>query len=379
MQARGLVKITGLADASSAVLTQLQALPELRGAGCFTDYRDLLAAGNLDAVVISAPIPLHYETTLAALKRGLFIFLEKPPVPLLSQLEALIAADAEGRVMVAFQHIYSELIHNLKRELLAGRAGKLLSITAHGLWPRPSAYYQRAGWAGQVKWHGRPVLDGPCTNAMAHYLNVVFHLAGDKPDSFAIPSEVVGEAYRARPGLPSYDTGCLTGSFDSGIRFFLGFTHAASGNSPVEIRICGDRETLSIGNDCQTLKSKDGSLTQENNPADNLRHAFLAFATGDSSRNRTPLRAMRAYVLATNLMFLSSGGIHTIPPGHVRPVEPETDRAIFEIENIASHLRQCADQVVPLCKTSAPWAKKTPSLAASRFSEEEMALVMHLS
>lgn len=379
LQAQGLVKITGLADSSPAVLDALQALPELRGTRCFIDYRDLLAAGDIDAVVISAPIHLHQEITLAALERGLFILLEKPPVPLLSQLEELIAADTEGRVMVAFQHVYSGLIQRLKREIVAGRAGRLFSISAQGLWPRPTAYYRRCGWAGQLEWRAQPVLDGPCTNALAHYVNIVLYLAGGDSAAFATPTEVVGEAYRARPDLPTYDTGCLTGSCDSGIRFFIGFSHAASDLSPVEITIRGTTETLSLLDDCETLRSGDGSLARGNDGRDSLWRAFLAFAEGDRTQNKTPLQATRAYVLATNLMFLSSGGIHTIPLKYVHPVAAGTDDAIFAIENIAPLFRQCAAQIAPLCQAAAPWAKKTPLIAPSHLSEDKLMAVLRLA
>jgi len=379
LQAEGLVQITAMADPSAAVVDALQARPELNRVRCFTEYRDMLAAGNLDAVVVSAPISFHREITLAALDRGLFILLEKPPVPLLSQLEELVVADPGSRVMVAFQHIYSGLIHRLKQDVAAGDAGRLLSISAHGLWPRTTGYYQRSGWAGQLEWNGKPVLDGPCTNACAHFVNIALYLAGDKLETFAMPSEVTGETYRARPGLPGYDTGCLTGTFAGGARFFIGFSHAVSTSSPVQIHIRGEKKTLCLLDDCETLRSGDGVLTKGDDGRDSMRRAFLAFAGGDRTQNRTPLHAMKAYVLATNMMFLSSGGIHTIPGEYVRAIDPETDRAIFAIENIASIFQECSSQFAPFYATSAPWAKKSHSIASPHFSEATMKLMLGMS
>ncbi len=108
--------------------------------------------------------------------------------------------------------------------MVAGRIGQILSISAHGLWPRTTAYYKRSTWAGQLAWQRRPVLDGPCTNAFAHFINLVLYLAGSAESQFAMPVQLTGEAYRARPGLPSYDTGCLAGSLENEIRFFIGFS-----------------------------------------------------------------------------------------------------------------------------------------------------------
>jgi predicted dehydrogenase len=378
LQAQELVKITALADPSPAILKALIELPELKGARCFLDYWDLLAMRELDAVVICAPIPFHEEMTLAALARDLFILLEKPPVPLLSQLERLIAADANGRVMVAFQHIYSDLIGNLKQELVAGRIGQILSISAQGIWPRLTAYYRRSAWAGQLAWRGQAVLDGPCTNAFAHYINLVLYLAGDKEDLFAMPVQLAGEAYRARPDFPTYDTGCLTGSLESDVRFFIGFSHAASDLCPVEIRIWGTDGELCLMEATETSQSGGIRLIRWDEGRETLRRAFIAFASGDASKNKTPLCAMKAYLLATNLMLFPSGGIHQISDEHVHSLAAGTENGVFAVEKIDAFLAQSARQIAPLCQTPEPWAQKTPSLLASSFSEAELIQTLRL-
>ena len=44
----------------------------------FTDYREMLDAGNLDAVIISTPEDQHHPMTMAALENGLHVLCEKP-------------------------------------------------------------------------------------------------------------------------------------------------------------------------------------------------------------------------------------------------------------------------------------------------------------
>ncbi|HJZ45700.1 MAG TPA: Gfo/Idh/MocA family oxidoreductase, partial [Roseiflexaceae bacterium] len=44
----------------------------------FTDYRDMIARGNLHALVISTPDDLHYPITMDALDAGLHVLCEKP-------------------------------------------------------------------------------------------------------------------------------------------------------------------------------------------------------------------------------------------------------------------------------------------------------------
>src|SRR5262252_6542005 len=44
----------------------------------FTDWRAMLDASRLDAVLIATPHNLHFETARAALEQGLHVLLEKP-------------------------------------------------------------------------------------------------------------------------------------------------------------------------------------------------------------------------------------------------------------------------------------------------------------
>jgi predicted dehydrogenase len=66
----------------------------------FDGYAPLLDAGNLDAVVISAPAATHAEITIAALDTGLHVFVEKPLCITLADADRIIAArDRAQRVV----------------------------------------------------------------------------------------------------------------------------------------------------------------------------------------------------------------------------------------------------------------------------------------
>jgi predicted dehydrogenase len=74
-------------DHADTTLTALcrRSRPELERMGqafgvnsLFTDYRELLASGTVDGVLICSPHDLHYEHTKAALEGGLPVLLEKP-------------------------------------------------------------------------------------------------------------------------------------------------------------------------------------------------------------------------------------------------------------------------------------------------------------
>jgi predicted dehydrogenase len=69
-------------------------------AGLHADYRGLLEAGGLDALVVCSPAGTHAEVVLAALDAGLHVFVEKPMCITLADADAIIAArDRAGKVV----------------------------------------------------------------------------------------------------------------------------------------------------------------------------------------------------------------------------------------------------------------------------------------
>src|SRR3954453_4128254 len=55
-----------------------------------TDYRQLLADSELDAVVVATPVATHYEFARAALEAGKHVLIEKPFASSVREAESLI-------------------------------------------------------------------------------------------------------------------------------------------------------------------------------------------------------------------------------------------------------------------------------------------------
>lgn len=368
-QAKGRISIRALADPAPMALAAFAS--QLPRAETFLDYREMLERAELDAVVICAPIHAHKEIALRAVQRDLHVLLEKPPVPLFSDLKELIAADRHCRVMVAFQHIYKPLARRMKEAVARGEIGRPIAISAHGLWPRPSEYYERSSWAGELFLGGQPVLDGPCTNAMAHFLNSLFFLAGREPAEFARPESLSGEAYRARP-VASYDVGAVRGTLERGMRFSALFSHAVAEKTPVRISIVGTEGEVELRDDATRYRDPSGEIFSGSDGRDELRQAFLSFVEGEAEKNLTGLSAMEPYLLATNLMFQSSGGIHTIAPGFVEVHQPGTPDAIYAVRGLRELFRSSSERMNSFREIGMPWALKPRVISASDFNESQM-------
>ncbi len=313
LEAEGLVRLVCVADPDSERLAEIRRKLESSGVRWHLDNQSLLAKETeLDAVAIAAPIHLHFEITAAAIARGLFVYLEKPPVPLIQQLRELIAMDVGKRVAVGFQLVNSSPVQQLKLWRTQGALGEIKTIRVHGCSPRSPDYYARTPWAGKMVFDGKPVFDGPATNALSHWLHNIMYLGAERINEFALPVTIQAEMYRARP-IESYDTICLRGRLDSGVSFHHAVTHATETSLPCRLEMIGSKgRAWTI--EGQVLAQSDlglpATVALQPNPFLETWREFVRFARGEKPRVATHLENTQGYVLATNAALLSSSGIY---------------------------------------------------------------------
>jgi predicted dehydrogenase len=96
------------------------------GAQVFTDYRQLINSGELDAVIIAAPDDLHYEMTVAALDAGLHVLCEKPLAgnAVLARELHKRAVSARVKHMVLFTWRWQPLWRYIKHLVETGYIGR---------------------------------------------------------------------------------------------------------------------------------------------------------------------------------------------------------------------------------------------------------------
>ncbi|WP_033220051.1 Gfo/Idh/MocA family protein [Kitasatospora phosalacinea] len=97
----------------------------------FTDHREMLAAGGLDAVVVTVPNDLHLAVCRDALRAGLPVCVEKPLALRAAEGAELAALAAERRVplFTAFHRRYNASVREL-RAALARHPSPVRSVTA---------------------------------------------------------------------------------------------------------------------------------------------------------------------------------------------------------------------------------------------------------
>lgn len=321
-----------MADPADKHLADIKRALESRGVRWYLDYVSLLERETkLDAVAVAAPIHLHMEITVAAIAHDLFVYLEKPPVPLIQQLDALRALDVHKKIAVGFQLVNSQPVQQLKRWVMQGALGKTQNLCVYGSSPRTAEYYARAPWAGKMIFDGKPVFDGPATNALSHWLHNIMYLAGGEMDEFGLPVDIEAELYRVRP-IESYDLICIRGHTESDAGFQYVVTHAAEKVVPCKLEVVGSKGRAWITENGAVVGNDLGLSTSACICADPFLESwrqFVQFARGEESRVTTHLEDTRGYVLATNAALASSEGIHGAVEGssHEMRITHELDLA----------------------------------------------------
>jgi predicted dehydrogenase len=142
-------RVTALCDLDSQQIDRVNRDLPAKASG-YTDYRELIADRNVDAVIIVAPNFLHRDMALAALRAGKDVLVEKPLA--LTCREAKEVADEarrSGRIMaVGMQRRYAQPDARILELVQSGRIGKveLIVYAEHrGDWNPNSWKYTDSG------------------------------------------------------------------------------------------------------------------------------------------------------------------------------------------------------------------------------------------
>ena len=98
----------------------------------WTDYEEMIAQSDLDAVMIATPLSTHFDLARKALKRGKHVFVEKPFCASTEQgLELIALAESKQRCLaVGHTFVFSPPVIKIKEILDRGELGKLFYISS---------------------------------------------------------------------------------------------------------------------------------------------------------------------------------------------------------------------------------------------------------
>ena len=143
----------------------------------YTDYYEMLETEELDAVHIATPHYLHAPMTIAAFKKDIDVFLEKPMCINIEQIKEMLEAEknSKARACVCFQNRFNP--STLTAKSIVEEDGGALSAYGTVIWQRTAPYYTESGWRGTYATEGGGVM----INQAIHTLDLLCQFMG-KPE-----------------------------------------------------------------------------------------------------------------------------------------------------------------------------------------------------
>jgi predicted dehydrogenase len=96
---------------------------------------DVFKDSSIDAVIISTPVSTHYQLTIAALKAGKHVLVEKPMATSVAEVEQIetLANKKKLVAMVGHTFLYNTAVRYIKKMIDSGELGEIRYIYSHRL------------------------------------------------------------------------------------------------------------------------------------------------------------------------------------------------------------------------------------------------------
>jgi predicted dehydrogenase len=331
-----------------------------------TDQMIKSVKGIADVIYLPVPIHKHFSLTTKCMDAGFDIFLEKPPVATIQDLDELAryASKRGKRIPVAFQYLYSEIVQELKKRIVEGRYGRVKRVRGMAGWPRFDTYYNRSEWAGKLRINGDWVLDGTINNPLAHMLSDELYLASMKPGAMAEPVSVQAELYHGHD-IESEDTSSLRIMTDKGVEILFNASLCSDAKMDPFVIIECEKAKIEYTGFCKaTIMLKNGEVDRINDDNEKRINMLVKLAEHYESGLPYPvvLETCRPFTLVVNGAFESCGYPHPIDKEYLscREQSDSNGGTIKTVIKDIDHILRVAHENGKLfSEVGAAWAKKS--------------------
>ena len=326
----GRAEIVAISRRNADRLAQAQA--ELQIPAAYTDWREMLDKCQLDAVVVSTPPNTHAEPTVAALERGLHVFVEKPIAltPADAQRMEAAAVAADRILTVGYNARGMGSWRTIARLLSQNAIGSLcqVSVTAcmdlRFIWRgmalpeetqnvfASSAYYSDV--FGRDNWRTQPdvVGGGMFGDVGSHIQDIALWLADGTPTQVACFAHSTGS-----PAILS-----ALAHLDNGVLLSLAFNDAVAGGETLRpfysrgrMTFYGDRGQITadwtkmMSTEAEQIwLEQEGARTQAESEFESVHPATVFVATVlDGVLNICPAHEAARAVAMTSAAYRSAG------------------------------------------------------------------------
>lgn len=207
---------------------------------------DLLADGDVKAVVIATPHYLHSPLAVEAARAGKHVLTEKPMACTLAGADAMIEAAGEAGVKLAvlLPMRLSSAIRKMREMVRGGALGRVVAVKLHCMSDKP-AHYWEGGFTGRVRSEWRKFLDtsggGILIMNMVHNIDAMIFMID--PD----PERIYAEYGTFRTPVEVEDFISFVMRLKGGAIVSFDASSAAPGREAFGDRIYGEKGQIAIG------------------------------------------------------------------------------------------------------------------------------------
>lgn len=161
-------EVIGFADVERERALQFS---KIYGGHAYTSMEDLIDKMSPDILHICTPHYLHVPMSIAALKKGIHVFQEKPAAISFAEYNDLKLAAKESKAYLAicYQNRYNDSTQAAFNYINTHKSGRLLGGRAFLTWDRDETYYSGSTWRGHFRTEGGGVL----INQAVHTLDLL--------------------------------------------------------------------------------------------------------------------------------------------------------------------------------------------------------------
>lgn len=192
--------VVGGADIS---VDKLEAFRHQHGGAPYTttDYRELLARSDVDAIAVTSPDFLHEEHAVAALEAGKHVFCEKPLAITIAGCDHILEAWRQHghRLMVGFNMRYMNIFRTMKEIVDSGAIGEIKAVWVRHFVGQGSNFYYHDWHATRQNTTSLLLQKGSHDIDMIHWITGRYttrtaafgsldFFGGDKPNDLTCPA-----------------------------------------------------------------------------------------------------------------------------------------------------------------------------------------------
>ncbi|HEX6985693.1 MAG TPA: Gfo/Idh/MocA family oxidoreductase [Planctomycetaceae bacterium] len=224
-----------------AVAKARESAPDAAVAGSFAELLDR----DLDGVVIATPSALHAEQSIAALRRGIAVFCQKPLARTEEETRAVVEAarDADRLLMTDLSYRYIRGVDRMREAIRGGELGTpyAIDLTFH------NAYGPDKPWFFDYAKSG----GGCLIDLGTHLVDMAIHLAGPRPVA-RLESRLFRQGRRITPPVGEVeDFASVTWDFDGGptVRLACSWNLSAGRDAVIEAVCYGPDGAVALRNE----------------------------------------------------------------------------------------------------------------------------------